>query len=140
LTEKGYTSCIKCGEKIELRNFFNPNPDYSSPNTYLPFLQWFWKEKREMWASFLEWAYIRELKPAFNNSWKTSMFISWLFSATGNNSHIMVLLSEWLSLPETRKIWGWEECPEYEPFCVPVCSTPCICKNGRIKAEWAKEG
>jgi len=84
--------CKKCGliiPLVMLQDLHLPipvSPDYSSPNTYIPFLQWFWWEKKEMWSAFLEWVYIRELKPALNNTWKTSVFIVWLFSATGNTT------------------------------------------------------
>ena len=123
--------CTLCGERTSDIPFL----DYSSPNTYIPFLQWFWKGKREMWGRFLGWVYIKEHKPALSGMWKTGIFISWLFSLTPDNEpRIMVLLSEWLALPETREKWGWEECPECHNDGDYQCG---YCKgHGRIKAEW----
>ena len=132
------------------------NPDYSSPNTYMPFLQWFWKEKKEMWKVFYWWGY-DEYLDAYRTLEDFESFQEdysvWSFSLTDEGEpRVMILLSEWLALPETRERWGWEECPEckgekiviydrdtdepngndYEPC--PKCNG-----TGRIKAEWAKE-
>ncbi|MEN6320705.1 MAG: hypothetical protein ABFD82_18355 [Syntrophaceae bacterium] len=142
--------CKKCGLIIPLamlQDLHLPipvSPDYSSPNTYLPFLQWFWKEREVMWYSFTFWAYTRKCTLPDKDA-----YYVWLYSLTPDNEpRIMVLLSEWLSLPETRKIWGWEECPECEGkgdvTSYGVNKNEFYCQNcngtGRIKAEWAKEG
>ncbi len=138
--------CKKCGLIIPLamlQDLHLPipvSPDYSSPNTYIPFLQWFWKEKREMWGRFLGWVYIKEHKPALSGMWKTGIFISWLFSLTPDNEpRIMVLLSEWLALPETKEKWGWEKDACNNRLDCSDCNKDCD-GTGRIKAEWAKEG
>jgi hypothetical protein len=154
----GSAKCIHCGMWIDMDDVGNLckayNPDYSSPNTYIPFLQWFWKEKREMWEEFGNWQWERwfqedeALRPYTINS-----NYMWLFSLTTEGEpRIMVLLSEWLALPETREMWGWEECPYRKEwhrtakdggssfFCEKECKQePPPCNGtGRIKAEWAK--
>jgi hypothetical protein len=146
--------CTKCGTvgAFYRGHGIEPsNSDYSSPNTYLPFLQWFWKEKKEMWNAFDWWTVPIWIKESRN----TNIFWTpWLFSLTTDNEpRVMVLLSEWLALPETREMWGWEECPYRKEwprtakdggssfFCEKECKQePPPCNGtGRIKAEWAKE-
>jgi hypothetical protein len=112
------------------------SPGYSSPNIYMPFLQWFWKENREMWDAFLS------VHPF---AWDGKA-IPYLFSLTDEGEpRVMVLLSEWLTLPETRYAWGESKCPnEYcengqvlEGDHHVECG---VCNGtGRVKAEWAKE-
>jgi hypothetical protein len=120
------------------------SPDYSSPNTYLPFLQWFWKEREVMWYSFTFWAYTRKCTLPDKDA-----YYIWLFSPTDEGEpRIMVLLSEWLTLPETKEKWGWEECESFlncpflhkgqEKYDRKNCLKNCD-GTGRIKAEWAKE-
>jgi hypothetical protein len=147
----GSAKCIHCGMWIDMDDVGNLckayNPDYSSPNTYIPFLQWFWKEKREMWEEFGNWQWERwfqedeALRPYTINS-----NYMWLFSLTTEGEpRVMVLLSEWLALPETRYAWGESKCPN--EYCENgqvlegdhhvergVCNG-----SGRIKAEWAIE-
>jgi hypothetical protein len=133
--------CSVCGDEFR-------EEGYSSPNTYMPFLQWLWKERKEMWDAFN-----RDLFD-FAVWSKAGRKEAWLFSLTENNEpRIMVLLSEWLALPETREMWGWEECPYRKEwhrtakdggssfFCEKECKQePPPCNGtGRIKAEWAKE-
>jgi hypothetical protein len=147
----GSAKCIHCGMWIDMDDVGNLckayNPDYSSPNTYIPFLQWFWKEKREMWEEFGNWQWERwfqedeALRPYTINS-----NYMWLFSLTTEGEpRVMVLLSEWLALPETRYAWGESKCPnEYcengqvlEGDHHVECG---VCNGtGRVKAEWAKE-
>lgn len=150
----GSAKCIHCGMWIDMDDVGNLckayNPDYSSPNTYIPFLQWFWKEKREMWEEFGNWQRERwfqedeALRPYTINS-----NYMWLFSLTTEGEpRIMVLLSEWLALPEVKEKWGWEECEacggqgfycignpnDEETWCCEKCDGRC-----KVKAEWAKE-
>jgi hypothetical protein len=130
------TKCKHCNKTyIQLKNYVYP--DYSSPNTYLPFLQWFWKEKGETWEEFCRWEKVRD-------PWLDSeeFFEVWLFSLTDEGEpRIMVLLSEWLALPETREMWGWKECPRYEDEYCPCGFSDYNCVgNNKIKDEWAKEG
>lgn len=79
----------------------------------------------------------------------STIFEAWLFSLTTDNEpRVMVLLSEWLALPETREKWGLEECEacggqgfycignpnDEETWCCEKCDGRC-----KVKAEWAKE-
>ena len=120
-------------------SYIERNPDYSSPNTYLPFLQWLWKERRGMWDAFLS------VHPF---AWDGKA-IPYLFSLIDEGEPcIMVLLSEWLALPEVKEKWGWEECEacggqgfycignpnDEETWCCEKCDGRC-----KVKAEWAKE-
>lgn len=124
-------TCSICTKK-------QPEPDkvdFSDPAQYMPFLHWFWKEKPEMWGEAHQWILTKWMNKPYDYD-----PTRWLFSFDDNNEpRIMSLLSGWLSLPGVRGKWGWVDCPEYEPFCVPVCSNPCLCKNGKIRAEWAKD-
>lgn len=125
--------CAKCGLRV---GGMPQRNDYSSPNTYMPFLQWFWKERRGMWDAFLS------VHPF---AWDGKA-IPYLFSLTDEGEpRVMVLLSEWLALPETRYAWGESKCPnEYcengqvlEGDHHVECG---VCNGtGRVKAEWAKE-
>jgi hypothetical protein len=140
--------CSVCGDEFR-------EEDYSPLNICMPFLQWFWKERKEMWEEFGNWQWERwfqedeALRPYTINS-----NYMWLFSLTTEGEpRIMVLLSEWLALPETREMWGWEECPYRKEwprtakdggssfFCEKECKQePPPCNgSGRIKAEWAIE-
>lgn len=149
----GSAKCIHCGLWIDMDDVGNLckayNPDYSSPNTYIPFLQWFWKERKEMWKVFYWWGY-DEYLDAYRTLEDFESFQEdysvWSFSLTDDNEpRIMVLLSEWLALPETRYAWGESKCPnEYcengqvlEGDHHVECG---VCNGtGRIIAEWAKE-
>jgi hypothetical protein len=127
---KDETPCKNCSEWIW------QNLDYSNPSIYIPFLQWFWEEKRGMWDAFLS------VHPF---AWDGKA-IPYLFSLTDEGEpRVMVLLSEWLALPETRYAWGESKCPnEYcengqvlEGDHHVECG---VCNGtGRVKAEWAKE-
>jgi hypothetical protein len=133
--------CAKCGLRV---GGMPQRNDYSSPNTCMLFLQWLWKERRGMWDAFLS------VHPF---AWDGKA-IPYLFSLIDEGEpRIMVLLSEWLALPETREMWGWEECPYRKEwprtakdggssfFCEKECKQePLPCNGtGRVKAEWAIE-
>jgi len=100
-----------------------------------------------MWEAFGGWQWERWFDTDKRPFTIQSNYI-WLFSLTDEGEpRIMVLLSEWLALPETREKWGWEECPECEgkgdvtPY--GVNKNEFYCQNcngtGRIVAKWAKE-
>jgi len=107
-------------------------PDFSRPRHRDEFFTWLCRERPEMWLNFRHFAF----KVWIKDMDATAEFIPWLFFQSPSRPRD--LMAEWLRLDNTIKDFGWVECPEYEPFCVPVCSNPCICKNGKVLAPWAK--
>ena len=136
--------CAICGQsETDWQGWFicPHNPDYSTSPADRERL-WFFlvRDKKEMYYEFHEWAEFN-----YGQGMYRIDFDIWLMLPMPYNSipEWLLLLQEWLELPEVVERFGWEECSTCESKGgTSVLGFTVVCPkcngSGKVRAEWAK--
>jgi hypothetical protein len=107
------------------------NLNYDSPDHFARFTGRLF-ENKEMWKAFWKHLWFKEDTPQMYDY----EFVAWLFS---DRTRFVTLFAEFLRLPETRREFGWEECPALTAYCGEFPCKQNDCKDGKVLSAWARE-